>query len=115
MRSADRLKVTDKTNALTGIGLDQNLILAAVAYGFPRGGDARAERRFRHDASVPYRGNEIVSAHNAIAVLQQIKQKVENLRLHRNRFGVARELALVTIENAASEDKLHRNSLTLEQ
>ena len=111
----DHLKVADKANALARIGLDQDLILAGVADGFPRSGDAGAERRFRNDAAVPYRSDQVVPAHHAIAVLQQIKQEIEDLRLHGNRFGVAREFALVTVENAAGEDELHRNSLTLEQ
>ena len=32
-----------------------------------------------------------------------------------DRFGVAHELALVTVENTVGKDELHRNSLTLEQ
>ena len=108
--NANGLKVADKTNALARIGLDQYLILAGVTDGFPRGSDAGAERRFRNDAAVPYRSDQIVPTHHAIAVLQQIKQEIENLRFHGNWFGVARELALVTVENAAGEDELHRDS-----
>ena len=114
-RDADHLKVADKANALPRVGLDQDLILAGVADGFPSSGDAGAERRFRNDAAVPNRSNQVVPAHHAITVLQKIKQEIENLRFHGDRFGVARELALVTVENAAGEDELHRNSLTFEQ
>jgi hypothetical protein len=114
-RNAGRLKVADKANPLARIGLDQDLILAGVAYGFPCSSDARAERRFRNDASVPYRSNQVVPAHDAITVLQKKKQEIENLGFHGDGFGVARELALVTVENAAGEDELHFDPLTLEQ
>lgn len=114
-RDADHLKVADKANALPRIGLDQDLVLAGVAYGFPCSGDARAERQFRNDASVPYRSDQVVPAHHAISVLQKIKQEIENLRFHSDRLGVARELALVTVENAAGENELHFDPLTLKQ
>src|SRR6185503_5164703 len=105
--NANGLKVADKTNALARIGLDQYLILAGVADGFPRGSDAGAERRFRNDAAVPYRCDQIVPAHHAIAVLQQIKQEIQNLGFQCHWFGVAGGLALVTVQNAARQDELH--------
>src|SRR6185295_19315804 len=108
-RDADHLKVADKADALPGIGFDQNLIFAGVTDGFACGGDARAERRFRNNASVPYRSDQVVSAHHAIAVLQKIKQEIENLRFNGDRLGVARELALVIVEHTAGEDELHWN------
>ena len=114
-RDANHLQVAHKADALSGIGLDQDLILTGVADGFPRSGDAGAERRFRNDAAVPYRSDQVVPAHHAIAVLQKVKQEIENLGFHGDGFGVARELALVTVEHTAGEDELHRNSLTLEQ
>src|SRR6185437_7752524 len=115
MRGADRLKVADETNTLAGIGLDQDLIFTGVADGLARSGDARAERRFRNDASVPHRSNQVIPAHHAIFVLQKIDQQIENLRFHGDRLGMARKLTLLTVEHTAGEDELHSHPLTLER
>ena len=49
---------------------------------------------FRHDPATPDQGNEIVPADDVIAVLQQMNQQVEYLRLHRHQvhhLGAARD------------------------
>src|SRR4029079_8985911 len=113
--NAERPKVANKADAFARIGLDQNLTFSGIANSLSGRRNARAERGFRNNAAVPDRSDEIVPCHHAIAVLQKIKQEIKDLRLHGNRLGVAREFALVTVENAASEDELHRNSLTPER
>ena len=39
------------------------------------------KRRIRHDPAAPDRGDEIVLADDAVAVLHQVNQQVEHLRL----------------------------------
>jgi hypothetical protein len=43
------------------------------------------------------------------------KQEIEKLRFHSDKLGVASQLALVTVENAAGENELHFDPLTLKQ
>jgi hypothetical protein len=53
--------------------------------------------------AAPHRGNEIVLADDVFAVLHQVNQQVEHLRLDRNRLGIAGQLAPVDIQRLVME------------
>jgi hypothetical protein len=69
----------DEADALARHGLDQTLSLSAVPNSGARGIDAGRQRRFRHDASAPNRGDQIVLADHAAAFVDQILKHVEDL------------------------------------
>ena len=82
-------------------------VVAAVADRLARGVDAAGQRRIRHDAAAPDRGDEIVLADDAVAVLHQIDQQVEHLRLDGDSFGAAAQLAPVGVKRMIGKEKLH--------
>ena len=92
------LHVADETETLARDGADQCLVLAAVADGLARGVNAAGEGRFRDDAAMPDRRNQIVLADHAVAVLDQKDQEIEHLRLERNQFPGVLELTRVRVE-----------------
>jgi hypothetical protein len=51
--------------------------------------------------------NEIVLADDAVAVLHQVNQQVEHLRLDGNGLGTAVQLSPVGIEHMTGKEKLH--------
>jgi len=97
----------DETEAPARDGADQLLVFAAVADRLSGGVDAAGQGRIRHDPAVPDRGDEVVLADDAVAVLHQVNQKVEHLRLDGDGLGAAAELASVGIKPMIGEDKLH--------
>src|ERR1700742_2125069 len=74
----------DKADALAWQGLDQALFVSAVADRLAHGVDAGRERGFRNNPAVPDLVDELVPAHDVIAVTDEVQQQVEGLRLHRN-------------------------------
>ncbi len=97
----------DEAKALARDGADQLLVLAAVADRLARGVDAAGQRRIRHDPAAPDRSDEIILADDAVAVLQQVNQQVEHLRLDGNGLGTAAQLASVGIKRMIGKEKLH--------
>ena len=59
------------------------------------------------DSAPPYEGNEIVSADDVVAVLQQMDQQVEYLRLHRNQLTVPAQLAKAGVQSIIVEAEFH--------
>ena len=53
-------------------------------------------------------GDQIVLAHHAVAILHEVKQQVEHLRLDRDQFRAAPKLAPVGIKYMIFKAKLHR-------
>ena len=99
--------VADEAKALARDGADQPLLLAAVADRLARGIDAAGQRRFRNDAAAPDRVDKVVLADDALAVLHQVIEQVEHLRLDGNRVGAAPQLAPVRVEHMIAKEKLH--------
>ena len=62
---------------------------------------------FRDDAAAPDRGDQIVLADDAVAVLHQVDQQVEHLRLDGDGVGAAPQLAPVHIKRMIAKEKLH--------
>ncbi|MGB7259261.1 MAG: hypothetical protein WBD48_14390 [Pseudolabrys sp.] len=92
--------LADEAKAPAVEGFDEPLFGAVVADGLTRGVDARAERRIRDDAPMPYRREDIVTAHDAVAISDEIVEEIENLRLDRLQKIAAAQLAPACIENA---------------
>ena len=63
---------------------NESLVVAAVAECAPSSADAGAQRRLRDDASLPNRLEELVLAHDSIAVANEVNKEVEHLRLDVN-------------------------------
>ena len=97
----------DEADALARDGADQALLFAAVADRLARGVDAAGQRGVRNDPAAPDRGDQIVLADHAVAVLHQIDQQVEHLRLERDQIGAAPQLAPVGIKYMIFKVKLH--------
>ena len=76
--------VADETNAPARSRAYQPLLFAAVTDRLARGVDAAGEGRIRHDPAAPDRRDEIILADDALAVLHQVSQQIEHLRLDRN-------------------------------
>jgi hypothetical protein len=87
--------------------LDELLLLAAVADRSPCSVDTVAERGFRHDAPVPDVREQVILAYDAVAVADQMQDKVEHLRLDMNRVARAAELAPVSVDRVVAEQKPH--------
>ena len=118
-RRLDRLGIAwllvhsaNEAKALSRNGPDQFLVFAVVADSFSRGIDAAGECRFRHDSAAPDRSYQIVLADDAVAVLHQIDQQVEHLRLHMDRTLCAPEFAPVEIDLVVAEAEGHSWSST---
>jgi hypothetical protein len=91
--------VAHETKALASKGLDQALLGAVVTDRAPGRIDPRSERRFRDNSAAPDRGDQIAFGGNALTVFDQIRQKVEHLRLNRHRNGAPTELAPIRVES----------------
>ena len=76
--------VANEAQALSGDCTDQFLFAATVADSLARGVDAAGQGRIRDDPAAPYRRDEIVFADHTIAVLHQIDEQIEYLRLDAN-------------------------------
>ena len=67
----------------------------------------RLVSRIRDDTAAPDRGDQIVLADDAVAVLHQINQQVEHLRLDGDGIGAAAQFAAVDVKHMISKVKLH--------
>ena len=74
---------------------------------FARRVDAAGQGRFRHDPAVPDRRDQVVFADDAVAVLHQVNQQVEYLRLDSNGLRTPAQLTPVGIKCMISQEKLH--------
>ena len=84
-RRGQRLHIADESDALARDGSDQPLLLAAVADRPARSVDTAGKRRIRHDPAAPDRGEQIVLADDTLAILHEIDEQIEDLRLDGNR------------------------------
>jgi len=83
-RSTITFDVTDETKPTPMQRANKTLTVAAVAERAPGRADAGAQRRLRDDASLPNRLEELVLAHDSIAVADEVNKEVEHLRLDVN-------------------------------
>jgi hypothetical protein len=97
----------DKSEAPARDCLDQALGLAAIADSGAYRVDPRAQRRLGNNTSMPHRREQIVLAHHAFSVLDEISQQVEDLWLDGDQPASATELTAVSVENAIFEPVTH--------
>src|SRR5262249_19629250 len=55
----------------------------------------------------PDRGDEVVLAHHAVAVLDQVDEKIEHLRLDGDRLGTAPQLSQPRVKYMIGKEKSH--------
>ena len=99
--------VADEAKALARDGADQALVPAAVADCPARRVDPAGQGGFRDDPPVPDLFNQIVLGDDAVAILDEIDEEVEHLRLDGNAFAAARKLAAVDVKYMIGKEKLH--------
>ena len=99
--------VADEAQSFARHRADELLFIAAVAHRLARGVDAAGQCRIRNDPVSPDRGDEIVLADDTLAVLHQVDQQVEHLRLDGNSVATAAELAPIGIKRMAGKKELH--------
>ena len=102
-----RLHVAYESKAFSRKGTDHDLILAAVADRPACGVDPARQRGFGDDAAIPYRLDQIVLGDDVVAVFDQVNQEIEHLRLDRDAFAAAGQLAKVDIKHMVGKVKLH--------
>src|SRR5215207_9520361 len=93
-----------EAEALAGEGPDQPLLLPAIADRLPCRVDAARQRRLRYDPSAPDGGQEVVPAHHAPAIANEVDKNVEDLRLDRNKLRVAPQLAAIDVKRMATKE-----------
>ena len=108
-----RVHVADKAQSFARNCADQLLVLAAVAHRLARGVDAAGQGRVRDDPVAPDCGNEIVLADDAVAVLHQINEQIEHLRLDGDDVVAPAELAPIGVKPMAGKQELHVAALHL--
>src|SRR6516164_7590971 len=106
-----RSHVTDKAKALARNGAQETLILACVLYSLAHRIDATGQRRLRDDTAIPHFVEQLILADDAIAILDEIQQQVENLRLERNAFAGAAKLSPSDIKHMIFKEKSHLSNL----
>ena len=67
---------------------------------------------FGHNAAAPDQRDEVILADNAVAILHQMDQEVEHLRLHGNPMTAPKQLAASDIKHMILKDKLHATPRT---
>jgi hypothetical protein len=83
---------------------------AAIADGRSGGVDAAGKCRIGNGSAAPDQADQIPLTDDPVAVLHQIDQQVEDLRLHRDWRPVAKQLAPLGIKRLIVKGKLHAAS-----
>jgi len=97
----------DEADAFARESPDQALLYAVVADRGAGRVHAAAERRFRDDAAVPDRGEQVVAADHAIPSPDEELQYVEDLGLDRDKTVALAQLAPVGIKDEVCEPVKH--------
>ncbi len=95
--------VANEAEALARNCAEQLLLLAIVTDGLAYRIDVAGERRFRDDATGPHGLEQMILADDAVTILQQIEQQVEDLRAYGDGVRGAGELAPIRVEDAICE------------
>src|SRR2546430_2199769 len=101
--------LADKAKPLARKRADQNLPLAVVADGVANRVDLAAEGGFRNDTAAPYGRHEVILADNALAILNEIEQQIEGLRLGGDESSPAPQFPAVRIEQILFKSVDHSN------
>src|SRR5262245_14037583 len=101
------LHVADEAHALARDRPHQLLLVAAVADCLAHRIDAAVEGRIRNNSATPYGRDQIILADDAVAILDEIDQEIENLRLDRDDRATRAQLPALRLERKISECKQH--------
>src|SRR5215467_12707186 len=101
----------NKAHAFARNGADYFLNVSVVANRFACGVDPACQRRIRYDAAAPDRRDQVVLAHHAVSVLDQVDQQVEHLRLQSNQLGASPKLSAICIKYMIFKEELHGSRL----
>ena len=110
-RRAVTFDITDKTKPTLMQRANETLVVAAIAERAPGRADARAQRRLRDDASLPNRLEELVLAHDSIAVADEVNKEVEHLRLDVNDRAGAPHLLSCEVDLEIGEAEIQGSPL----
>src|SRR5262245_38349396 len=92
------LHAANKAHAFAWDGAHEFLLPAAVTNCFAHRIDPAVESRIRNNTTAPNRCDEIILADDAIAVLDEIDQQIEDLRLDRDDRTGRTQFAALAIE-----------------
>src|SRR5215471_21773502 len=101
------MNCADKAHTLAGNGADRLLLLSVVANRLARGVDPTCQGRVRYNAAAPDRRDEVVLAHDAVSVRDQVQQQVEYLRLQSNQLRAAAKLPSIGIKYMIFKKEFH--------
>src|SRR5262249_11383624 len=107
-RSSVSVELPDEAKPTLVHGANEALVVTAVAERAPRRADAGAERRLGDDAAVPDHIDQLVLAHDPIAVLDQMDEQIEDLRLEMHDRSGAAQLPARKVDLELSEAKVQR-------
>ena len=96
-----------EANALPSNCANERLVLATVADGFSCGVDAAGQCRIRHDPAAPDRRDEVILGNDAAAVLNQIDQEVEYLRLDGDALRTTAQFPPISVKCMIGKRKNH--------
>ena len=74
----------DESESTLTLRMNEVLIVAAVAQRPPRSTDARAERCLRDETTLPNGFDQLILAHDSVAMLDEVNDQIEDLRLDVN-------------------------------
>jgi hypothetical protein len=76
--------LADESESALMLGANEVLIVAAVAQRPPRSTDAGAERRLGDETTLPNCLDQLILAHDSVAMLDEVNDQIEDLRLDAN-------------------------------
>jgi hypothetical protein len=92
-------------------GANKELFVTTIADGTPRRAYTRAECCLWDDASLPDSANQFVLADSSTTVPNEVKEKVEHLRFHRDDLTASAQLMQPEIDLKIAEAELQIPSL----
>ena len=95
--------LADEANAAPVDGLDQRLSLAIIPDGLPSGLDAARDGGIGNDAPLPDLLDDLVPGYDPIAVLDELKQQVKDLRFHGYVLATPAQLEAACVHPARSK------------
>jgi hypothetical protein len=110
-----RVQGTHEAQTLARDGADQLPLPAAVADRRSCRIDTAGQRLFRHNSTAPDRSDQIILADDTVAVLHQVDQKVEHLRLDVNSALCAPQFAPFKIDLTVAKTKGHSRFQSIRQ
>src|SRR5262249_19049240 len=105
------IDVADETKSALVQRANKALIVAAVAQRATRRADTRAERRFRDDAALPDRVEQLVLGDDSIPVSHEMNEQIEHLRLDVDDCAGAPQLVPCPIDLEIGESEVQSSPL----